>query len=85
MIQICSAYPNPQITLECPTQMLNLHYLMECPLFNVYRNSLINQIGQLTNINTDILLYGNPELNLDENRRVFDAVHDFITNTRRFD
>ena len=61
------------------------HYFLECPFFNENRISLFNQIGELTIINTNILLYGNAELNMDENKRVFDAVHEYIISTKRFD
>ena len=71
---------------DCGAPVENAHhYFLECPLFNDNRNSLINKIGYLTLINTNILLYGNAELTLEDNKRVFDAVHEFITKTKRFD
>jgi hypothetical protein len=35
-------------------------------------------------LNLDILLKGSPILTVDENTEIFDAVHHFITGSRRF-
>ena len=61
------------------------HYLLHCPLFNNDRVNLINSVSNLTNIavTEKLLLYGSTQLNLDINKVLFQAVHDFIDMTGR--
>jgi hypothetical protein len=60
------------------------HYLMSCPNFNNQRDALRSAVVQLCDFNFDILLYGNENLEYNENCLVFDAVHKFIEDTNRF-
>jgi hypothetical protein len=43
------------------------------------KENLLNHVNHL-----DILLKGSPILTVDENTEIFDAVHHFITGSRRF-
>jgi hypothetical protein len=47
---------------------------------------LYNQIQRkfIESCESDILLKGSPILNVEENTEIFDAVHHFITGSRRF-
>ena len=60
------------------------HYLLDCPLYVIQRLILMTEISSLTNIVSEILLFGDKRLTVHENQRVFDAVHKFILNTNRF-
>ena len=60
------------------------HYLFKCPLYNDIRAKLISDVSQHTACSIDILLHGDRTLSLEANRRVFDAVHNFICDTNRF-
>ena len=57
----------------------NTHFLLHCPLFDVFRNDLLGQLSclpelDLSNINPQalsyLILYGSPTLNESENRRI---------------
>jgi hypothetical protein len=60
------------------------HFFLDCPLYTPERDILINHIQRITDITVEHLLYGNSLLSLADNKRVFDAVHDFIKNSKRF-
>lgn len=59
------------------------HYLLYCPIYN---NIRISTIHTLTPPYRDIqtLLNGHPALSVDENISIFEVVHDFIKQSRRF-
>jgi hypothetical protein len=58
----------------------NFHYFYVCP-FLIFFNSLRKFQDVL---NLDILLKGSPILTVEENTEISDAVHHFITGSRRF-
>jgi len=60
------------------------HFFFECPRYIVERNSLFNYVERIIDVSLANLLYGNKNISLDENKRVFDAVHQFIIATNRF-
>ena len=60
------------------------HYFMECPLYPVQRNNLRNSIEQITTFRIKTILFGDESLELDQNKRIFDAVHKFILSSKRF-
>ena len=59
------------------------HYLLYCPIYN---NIRISTIHTLTPPYRDIqtLLNGHPALSVDKNISIFEVVHDFIKQSRRF-
>ena len=61
-----------------------LHYFLYCPNYTEIRGILINEINQITDVNIENLLYGNENLTLEMNKRIFDSVHSFIVNSNRF-
>ena len=60
------------------------HYFLECPLFAISRLNLIARTYPLVDVTVDNLLYGSINLTLEENKRVFEAVHEYIIDTNRF-
>ena len=62
------------------------HYLLECPLFDRDRIQMYCQIAPVVNVNqigVKGLLYGVSHLSIDDNLKIFDAVHGFIAGTGR--
>jgi hypothetical protein len=60
-------------------------YFYVCPLFIRHRIQLFNSLRKFQDVfNLDILLKGSPILTVEENTEIFDAVHHFITGSRRF-
>ena len=57
------------------------HYLFHCIM---YQNVRTRTINTLPRVNTNILLYGNNQLSLEENEHIFDTVHTFIADSGRF-
>ena len=58
------------------------HFLLHCPLYNSIRNKTINKLDENErNINT--LLFGNDQLHLETNKKIFAIVHDFLRQTDR--
>ena len=71
------------------------HFLLECPLFNHQRETLISAINPITAklyewhsatnpVRSDLLLYGDKNLNLTENSTILKATINFILSTERF-
>ena len=60
------------------------HYFVNCPRFNKERIELKLKVETLTNFNVNVLLSGSPTLKYTENTVIFDAVHRYIMETRRF-
>ena len=63
------------------------HYFLNCPLYTTERIQLLNVITQfpeINEINTQILLFGSENLTYDQNTVIFNAVHAYIENTKRF-
>ena len=77
--------PSPQCQCGCPLEDPN-HFFFICPIFLAQRRSLLNIITHVSNnINVKTLLYGDPNMNLEQNKLLFEAVHKFILETHRFD
>ena len=62
------------------------HYLLVCPIYNIIRQVMFNDLVSLgiTKIDTDLLLYGNADLQFPTNQAIFKIVHQYITDTARF-
>ena len=62
------------------------HYLLECPLYLVIRQNMLETLHGLVvhrDINLDTLLYGTDVYGYDTNCRIFEAVHKFILDSGR--
>jgi len=62
----------------------SMHFYLQCPTFLEQRTKMIRTIAAITAVSLDTILYGNPNLNLNDNKRVFKAVHTFILESNRF-
>ena len=60
------------------------HFLLSCPLFVLQRAAMIRSVSRVSACTVDILLNGNSTLSLEENKIIFDAVHNYIIQTERF-
>ena len=60
------------------------HYFLHCRLYLAQRTELIHEISQHTTVTLQILLSGNHLLSLHTNTLIFEAVHKYITDTKRF-
>ena len=60
------------------------HYFLECPLYTDQRVNLIADISQITEVGVDVILHGKEELPFENNIKIFQAVHEFITTSERF-
>ena len=60
------------------------HFFMTCIKYSDIRMELFNTISVYSNVTLSIILHGNPKLSSDKNKYIFDAVHKFITDTKRF-
>ena len=61
-----------------------MYYFIECPLYIDLRLDLFSTISIFTDASIETILYGNPELSLEQNKVVFDAVHLYMLKTMRF-
>ena len=62
----------------------NEHFFLNCPLYYTYRLKLINIVNELGNFTLEILLYGDENLDTEQNCIIFQAVHGYIMDSGRF-
>ena len=62
------------------------HFFFDCPLFDEHRVPMLNKILLITEgpIDIDLLLNGDNTLDYNENKRIFDSVHQFLKATKQF-
>lgn len=60
------------------------HFFFTCPLFIIERVKLMQSLPNMPDLTCDDLLNGNEQLTLDHNQAIFQAVHEFIVETKRF-
>lgn len=60
------------------------HYFFHCPNYQTQRTALINTISTIQTPSLNLLLYGNPNLSIAINNAIFERVHQFILDTKRF-
>ena len=61
------------------------HFFIKCPKFNDLRTDLYSSLSVYSHVSLPIILYGNPKLKTFQNKFIFDAVHQFITKSKRFE
>ena len=61
----------------------SINYLMECPLYQNERNCLFRNLRE-THKNIETLLFGNGEININENSIIFNKVRAYIRQIKRF-
>ena len=69
---------------RCGTVESTQHYFLECPTYSTQRNSLCQFISGITRFTLQTVLFGDENLNLLDNQRIFAAVHTYIRESRRF-
>jgi hypothetical protein len=60
------------------------HYFFKCRYYAHYRISLFRSLHHLHPLCLNLLLFGSPNLNAEENRNIFLAVQKFIKDSNRF-
>jgi len=61
----------------------SIHNLMECPLFQNERDCLFRSLRE-TQKYIETLLFGNDEININENSMIFNKVRAYIRQTKIF-
>jgi hypothetical protein len=60
------------------------HYFIECPNYIDFCIDWFCAILSFTDVELDVLLQGDPNLNVEQNKAIFDAVYLYFERTRRF-
>ena len=60
------------------------HFLLDCPLYFSQRVLLGNIVSQLAKFTVKTLLFGDDEIDFNDNVTIILAVQDFIRDTERF-
>ena len=75
--------PSPQCScgegVETP-----YHYFISCKHYINEREDLVRAVTAISDFNVDILLFGDPMLSYKDNVLIFDAVHKYLIDTKRF-
>ena len=61
------------------------HYLFVYHKFANLSRELLNSVSDICHHNLNVLLNGDPSLSSDQNKKIFQAVQDFIMKTKRFE
>ena len=62
----------------------NDHFFLHCPLYHEGRLKLMNHVNRFSTFELDILLFGDNNLDVETNCKIFQAVHEYITDSKRF-
>ena len=65
----------------CGTPETSKHFLLDCPNYHLIRTRTLSEFLHLP---VNFLLSGDPRLSENENVRIFEAVHKYIIQTKRF-
>ena len=60
------------------------HFFLECPFYNNQKDKMRQTINEITRLALQIILFGDDNLSLFDNQRIFAAVHTYIRISRRF-
>ena len=60
------------------------HFFFHCPYYQQQRNALLNVVSTYDRPTLDLLLYGESSLSYDVNMIIFENIHRFIWNCKRF-
>jgi len=72
-------------TCECGAPVEDAyHYFFQCPNYQAIRLILLHTVSNITVANIDTFLYGDTALSLVQNQTIFEAIHEFIKSTQRF-
>ena len=62
----------------------NMHFFLECELYNRPRQILRTAISEIAAFNLRTILFGVEDISFVENKNIFTAVHEFIKESGRF-
>ena len=60
------------------------HFLFHCALYNEPRQIMMNKLLDLPPLSTEMLLFGDINLEFEQNQIIFNAVQTFLNDTKRF-
>ena len=60
------------------------HFFLQCPLYSNIRETLIRDMSEITDVNIEFILNGNPTLDHENNCNIFTIVHNCIHDSKRF-
>ena len=60
------------------------HFLLTCNRFSNLRQELFNKVSTICRPTLNVLLYGNDELSMEQNKNIFLAVQNYLLKTKRF-
>ena len=66
--------------------MYSLNFFFKCPAYNTIREVLFENIFKLHNnepLTLELLLFGNPNLDIMTNEAIFEFVHEYIKLSKR--
>ena len=69
---------------SCGSTEDSQHYFFHCSHYQTQRTALMNAISTIQTPTLNLLLYGSSNLSVDINKAIFDKVHKFILDTKRF-
>ena len=70
---------------ECGMDIENsIHFLFHCVLHDEPRQIMMNKLSDLPPLSTEKLLFGDIDLNFEQNKTIFNAVQTFFKETKRF-
>ena len=70
---------------ECGMDIENsTHFLFHCALHDEPRQIMMNKLSDLPPLSTEILLFGDLDLNFEQNKTIFNAVQTFFKETKHF-
>jgi hypothetical protein len=75
---------SPSPLCQCGIVESNYHFFFECHRYADSRASFLNTISTICSATLQKLLNGDPNISDDANRRLFEAVHTYIRESRRF-
>ena len=74
---------SPTPFCDCGQIETNSHYFFECQRFTSNRQKLLQNLNNY-DITLETLLFGNPDISDADNATIFQHVHIFISETKRF-
>ena len=79
----CNLVPDP--SCNCGNACENaFHFFLECPLYLQQRTTMLNKLLHIQRINLDLLLSGDESKPLEYNQTIFQAVQQYIEESKRF-
>ena len=72
------------LTLHCRSVENTQHFFLRCPQYNEHRTLLFNEVSKHQPVSFSLLLYGRSSLPLETNVSIFQMVHKYISDLKRF-